>query len=143
MLAITVSLSRLALAYSELAAQTTNFLYAVMLTTLCTYAVAGQSSGDLTDPNHLSERPWFISKGCSAVDGKSFDACVNVTATFVCTVLLMLVSNVIVILQEIMPLTSSDSVDYTQAFLHREVVFLHSRYRGPLRSDTNVRPTHG
>lgn len=43
-----------------------NVLYDLLLFSLWTGSLAGQASGDYTDPKHPSPRPWYLTRGCGA-----------------------------------------------------------------------------
>jgi hypothetical protein len=43
-----------------------NVLYDVILLPLWIYSIIAQVSGDLSDPEHPSPRPWYITRGCQA-----------------------------------------------------------------------------
>ncbi|KAF2464547.1 uncharacterized protein BDR25DRAFT_241964, partial [Lindgomyces ingoldianus] len=46
------------------AAVTINAIYDMLLVALWLYSVASQNSGDFTDNEHISVRPWYLDRGC-------------------------------------------------------------------------------
>jgi len=47
----------------------------LLLLAFWTIALRAHLSSDLSDPNHLSEQPWYTLRSCSVVDGEARDAC--------------------------------------------------------------------
>ncbi|KAK7414800.1 hypothetical protein QQX98_006402 [Neonectria punicea] len=41
-------------------------LYDMLLASLWVVSLAGQTSGDFTDPDHTSTHPWYLTRGCAA-----------------------------------------------------------------------------
>lgn len=57
-------------------------LYDAVLTVCWYYSVNAQSSADLSDSEHISTRPWYLEKACSAVAASDKDACFMGKACF-------------------------------------------------------------
>ncbi|KAI0834408.1 hypothetical protein F5Y06DRAFT_279187 [Hypoxylon sp. FL0890] len=51
------------------------------------YSVVAQSSSDLTDPDHLSLRPWYLEKSCNILDASVIEVCLLAKACFAFSVL--------------------------------------------------------
>ncbi|KAI1415448.1 hypothetical protein F5Y13DRAFT_144430 [Hypoxylon sp. FL1857] len=51
------------------------------------YSVAAQSSSDLTDPDHLSLRPWYLEKSCSILNSSVIEVCFLAKACFAFSIL--------------------------------------------------------
>ncbi|KAI1133985.1 hypothetical protein F5Y05DRAFT_249496 [Hypoxylon sp. FL0543] len=51
------------------------------------YSVVAQSSSDLTDPSHLSLRPWYLEKSCNILDSSVIRICLLAKACFAFSVL--------------------------------------------------------
>ena len=43
----------------------TNIIHDMMLLSFWAASLAGQTSGDFTDPKHPSSHPWYLTRGCS------------------------------------------------------------------------------
>jgi hypothetical protein len=59
-----------------------NVLYDILLIALWTYSVVIQSSGDFSDPKHISLRPWYLDHSCSEAWPRSHGACEAAKASF-------------------------------------------------------------
>lgn len=55
------------LLYFHMLSSGIDMFYDAILSGLWIYGVAGQMSGDFTDPKHPSARPWYLLRGCSAI----------------------------------------------------------------------------
>ncbi|KAH8847073.1 hypothetical protein MCOR07_009174 [Pyricularia oryzae] len=92
-LSFVLCLARVVLRYYDAAFLAIDVLYDGLLAALWYYNVASQSSADLTDPKHLSARPWYLDRSCSVVSGHAEGACMVAKATFylaVCSMILYL-----------------------------------------------------
>ncbi|KAF7550826.1 hypothetical protein G7046_g7891 [Stylonectria norvegica] len=52
-----------------------NVMYDVLLSSLWTISVLGQSSGDRSDAEHWSDHPWYLTRGCAASWSETRGAC--------------------------------------------------------------------
>lgn len=68
-----------------------NILYDIILATLWVFSTVGQNSGDFSDPQHISEHPWYLTRGCSATRGPTKTYCQAARASFVVSVLAIVV----------------------------------------------------
>ncbi|KAH6633507.1 hypothetical protein C7974DRAFT_412493 [Boeremia exigua] len=59
-----------------------NVLYDIMLVALWSYSAAVQSSGDFTDPQHISLRPWYLDHRCNEARQKNYVGCQTAKASF-------------------------------------------------------------
>ncbi|KAI2617659.1 hypothetical protein GGS26DRAFT_397405 [Hypomontagnella submonticulosa] len=59
----------------------------VLLAGFWMYSVVAQSSSDLTDPEHLSVRPWYLEKSCDFLDAGIAGVCSLAKASFIFSVL--------------------------------------------------------
>ncbi|EHA51839.1 hypothetical protein MGG_05819 [Pyricularia oryzae 70-15] len=89
-LSFVLCLARVVLRYYDAAFLAIDVLYDGLLAALWYYNVASQSSPDLTDPKHLSMRPWYLDRSCSVVSGHAEGACIVAKATFYLAVCSML-----------------------------------------------------
>ncbi|KAI0380594.1 hypothetical protein F5Y04DRAFT_94802 [Hypomontagnella monticulosa] len=64
-----------------------NALNDVLLSGFWMYSVVAQSSSDLTDPDHISLRPWYLEKSCSILDASVASFCSLAKAQFTFSVL--------------------------------------------------------
>lgn len=64
-LGLVVFASRTAMSYLRYLSHFTNIIYDMMLLSLWATSLAGQTSGDFTDPKHPSSHPWYLTRGCS------------------------------------------------------------------------------
>ncbi|OTA55569.1 hypothetical protein K449DRAFT_399899 [Hypoxylon sp. EC38] len=64
-----------------------NALNDVLLSGFWMYSVVAQSSSDLTDPDHLSLRPWYLEKSCGIFDSSVIEVCLLAKACFAFSVL--------------------------------------------------------
>ncbi|KAL7628444.1 hypothetical protein AAE478_002647 [Parahypoxylon ruwenzoriense] len=89
-LTVTISVVRVALGYFGVASSfsiTYNALNDMLLSGFWMYSVAAQSSSDLTDPNHISVRPWYLEKSCNILDPSIVHFCFLAKACFAFSVL--------------------------------------------------------
>ncbi|KAK6213792.1 hypothetical protein QIS74_09794 [Colletotrichum tabaci] len=63
-LSATVFFARLTIAALQYEARWTNLVYDVLLAFLWARSAATQNGPDFTDPQHLSERPWYLVRSC-------------------------------------------------------------------------------
>ncbi|KAK1689317.1 hypothetical protein BDP55DRAFT_691495 [Colletotrichum godetiae] len=63
-LGATVFFARLTMAALRYEARWTNLTYDASLAVLWACSAAAQNGSDLTDPQHLSERPWYLMRSC-------------------------------------------------------------------------------
>ncbi|KAI1422447.1 hypothetical protein F5Y12DRAFT_616030 [Xylaria sp. FL1777] len=66
-ISLAVALTRIFFAYFHMTARASNAFYDLLLLALWTYSVSIQLSGDYSDPEHLSHRPWYLEKSCSQI----------------------------------------------------------------------------
>ncbi|KAI0441791.1 hypothetical protein F4803DRAFT_522214 [Xylaria telfairii] len=66
-LSLAISLTRIFFAYFYIMTWACNAFYDVLLSVFWVYSVIIQSSGDYSDPKHLSVRPWYLERGCSQI----------------------------------------------------------------------------
>ena len=52
-----------------------NAPYDLLLVALWSYSVILQNSGDISDPEHLSLRPWYLELGCGQASLETLGAC--------------------------------------------------------------------
>lgn len=64
----------------------TNAIYDLILAGLWMCSASMQSSSDISDPQHLSLRPWYLERGCDGVWRDYLRACRVVKACFGVTV---------------------------------------------------------
>lgn len=89
-LATAVCSARIALTYFNLTPGFSRLFSAMndmLLSGFWMYSVTAQSSSDLTDPDHLSVRPWYLEKSCSILDESVVEVCVLAKACFALSVL--------------------------------------------------------
>lgn len=60
----------------------TNALYDVLLAALWTYSTTAQNSPDVSDPEHISLRPWHLERGCRDGGPRSRRACGVLSAAY-------------------------------------------------------------
>jgi hypothetical protein len=65
-LSLVVSLVRAITRRYDYLPRLAGILYDVILLLLWTYSIVAQVSGDLSDPEHPSPRPWYMTRGCQA-----------------------------------------------------------------------------
>lgn len=53
----------------------TDALYDLLLVALWSYSVVLQNLGDVSDPEHLSLRPWYLERGCEQGSPETVGAC--------------------------------------------------------------------
>ncbi|KAF2628231.1 hypothetical protein BU25DRAFT_458074 [Macroventuria anomochaeta] len=63
-------------------AAVSNVLYDIILMALWSYSAVIQSSGDSSDPKHISLRPWYLEHGCSEARSRNRAACQAAKASF-------------------------------------------------------------
>lgn len=61
---------------------TVNALYDLLLVAMWAYSAITQSSGDFTDLEHISFKPWYLERGCEEARWQSRRACEVVTASY-------------------------------------------------------------
>jgi hypothetical protein len=54
---------------------TTNAMYDAILIMLWTYSAITQTSSDLSDPIHISTKPWYLERGCGMALPENKGAC--------------------------------------------------------------------
>ncbi|KAI1102757.1 hypothetical protein F4804DRAFT_312129 [Jackrogersella minutella] len=82
--------TRIALTYFDVAwgfSRLFNTANDVLLSGFWMYSVVAQSSSDLTDPDHLSVRPWYLEKSCNILDASGVEVCLLAKACFTLSVL--------------------------------------------------------
>ncbi|KAM0433292.1 hypothetical protein ACHAPT_004168 [Fusarium lateritium] len=62
-------------------------LYDALLLCLWTVSLDSQASGDLSDPEHPSPRPWYLTRGCSAAWDRNQGYCRIAQASFAVSIL--------------------------------------------------------
>jgi hypothetical protein len=65
-----------------------NGTYDIILIALWAYSSVVQSSGDFTDIQHISIRPWYLNRGCEKGSGGDLGACKIMVAAYELSVLL-------------------------------------------------------
>jgi hypothetical protein len=88
-LGLFVFASRTAMSYLRYLSHFTNIIYDMMLLGLWATSLAGQASGDFTDPKHQSSHPWYLTRGCSVAWDKTRGYCHIAQAGFVVSILAM------------------------------------------------------
>ncbi|KAF9690867.1 hypothetical protein EKO04_010955 [Ascochyta lentis] len=63
-----------------------NVLYDIILIALWSYSAVVQSSGDFSDPNYISLRPWYLDRGCSKAWPSNRNACEAAKTSFGLTI---------------------------------------------------------
>ncbi|KAI5862496.1 hypothetical protein GGS23DRAFT_570477 [Durotheca rogersii] len=89
-LAVVISMVRIVLAFLGSASSFSavfNAFNDMLLSGFWMYSVAAQSSSDLTDPGHLSLRPWYLEKSCEILHESVVHHCVLAKACFAFSVL--------------------------------------------------------
>lgn len=66
-----------------------NALYDIILIALWSYSAVVQSSGDFSDPKHISLRPWYFDHGCGEAWPSNHGACKVAKASYGLTVFAM------------------------------------------------------
>ncbi|KAF1944762.1 hypothetical protein EJ02DRAFT_479542 [Clathrospora elynae] len=61
---------------------TVNAVYDVISLGLWIYSAVAQSSGDLSDPSHISLRPWYLDRGCEGAWPWNRGACEVMKASY-------------------------------------------------------------
>ncbi len=61
----------------------------VLMSGLWMFCVNTQASSDLTDPQHLSPRPWYLEMGCSGLSEQDGSVCRHGKVAFVTAVVCM------------------------------------------------------
>ncbi|KAK7946980.1 uncharacterized protein PG986_011301 [Apiospora aurea] len=75
-LSLVLCISRMALSFYSFMMPAFGILYDAVLAACWYYSVIAQSSGDLSDSEHISIRPWYLEKTCDVVAMLDRDACV-------------------------------------------------------------------
>lgn len=65
-----------------------NGTYDILLIALWTYSSVVQSSGDFTDIQHISTRPWYLDRGCEKGSAGDLGACEIMVVAYALSVLL-------------------------------------------------------
>jgi hypothetical protein len=86
-LSLIIFVTRVALVCFQLGSVKLDTLYNILLSGLWTYLLHAQSSGDLTDVDHPSPRPWYNERGCSDVEGHDRKICVLAKVLFAYTMI--------------------------------------------------------
>ncbi|KAI1394922.1 hypothetical protein F4819DRAFT_480028 [Hypoxylon fuscum] len=84
-LAVAMCATRIALVYFGITPRFSRVFTStndMLLSGFWMYSVIAQSSSDLTDPDHLSVRPWYLQKNCSILDASLVEACLIAKASF-------------------------------------------------------------
>ncbi|KAK4097133.1 hypothetical protein N658DRAFT_479468 [Parathielavia hyrcaniae] len=58
------------------------FFYSVLMSGFWMFCVSAQASSDLTDPQHLSPRPWYLERSCAELSGQDGSVCRQGKAAF-------------------------------------------------------------
>ncbi|KAJ4993700.1 hypothetical protein SVAN01_00754 [Stagonosporopsis vannaccii] len=67
-----------------------NVLYDIILILLWCYSIVTQTTGDFSDPKHISLRPWYLDHGCSEAWPSNHAACRVAKGSFGLTVFAIL-----------------------------------------------------
>ncbi|KAH8157003.1 hypothetical protein CIB48_g11244 [Xylaria polymorpha] len=86
-LSLAISLTRIFFAYFHITARACNAFYDILLSVFWVYSVIIQSSGDYSDPEHLSARPWYLERGCGQITPEYASFCYVSKATFAFSVI--------------------------------------------------------
>lgn len=73
-----------------------NAVYDLLLAFLWFSSVTSQTSSDLTDPAHLSEAPWYLTRSCKVADSEIYRYCCLEKAAFNLSVLLLYVNSSVI-----------------------------------------------
>jgi hypothetical protein len=65
-------------------------IYDTILGFVWAHCVVSQMSGDMSDLKHPSPSPWYLTRGCSAVEGRAAGACRVSQASFAMSLLVMM-----------------------------------------------------
>ncbi|KAI1120955.1 hypothetical protein F5Y10DRAFT_257359 [Nemania abortiva] len=82
LIATSVFFARLVLVFFDYAGSLCSILYDILLSALWLYSILAQSSGDLSDTEHLSLRPWYLEKGCYRVAPPYIHVCYIARSAF-------------------------------------------------------------
>lgn len=63
----------------------TNALYDLLLVALWSYSAFLQNLGDVSDPQHLSLRPWYLEHGCGRASPETLKECNAIRRSFFLT----------------------------------------------------------
>ncbi|UNI22327.1 hypothetical protein JDV02_008226 [Purpureocillium takamizusanense] len=86
-LTVFVLVTRLALLRLSYMPEYTSILYDLLLFSLWAISLAGQSSGDYSDPKHICAHPWYLIHGCAKISGQNRAYCRLAQAGFAFTLL--------------------------------------------------------
>jgi hypothetical protein len=81
--------TRAALACSGVSLPVVGAFYDVLLSGLWTFGVNAQTASDLTDPRHLSPRPWYLERSCAGLYGQDGATCRQGKTSFAVAVICM------------------------------------------------------
>ncbi|KAI0202493.1 hypothetical protein F4808DRAFT_77167 [Astrocystis sublimbata] len=87
-LSLAISLTRIFFAYFHITAGACNAFYDALLSMFWAYSVLIQASGDYSDPEHWSPRPWYLERGCGEISPSYLGICRLSRAAFGISVLL-------------------------------------------------------
>ncbi|KAF4469555.1 hypothetical protein FALBO_3547 [Fusarium albosuccineum] len=86
-LGLVIFVARASMAHLNYLPRYVNALYDVLLLCLWAVSLSGQASGDLSDPEHPSPRPWYLTRGCSAAWDRNRGYCRIAQATFAVSIM--------------------------------------------------------
>ncbi|KAK8876880.1 hypothetical protein PGQ11_001826 [Apiospora arundinis] len=75
-LSLVLCITRIILSFYTFMMPALGLFYDLVLAISWYYSVHAQSSGDFSDPEHISIRPWFLEKSCDVVAMQNRDACI-------------------------------------------------------------------
>lgn len=75
-LSLVLCITRIVLSFYTFMMPALGLFYDLVLAISWYYSVNAQSSGDFSDPEHISVRPWFLEKSCDVVAVSNRDACI-------------------------------------------------------------------
>ncbi|KAF5666511.1 hypothetical protein FHETE_6186 [Fusarium heterosporum] len=86
-LGFVVFFARTATSYLRYLPRYVNIIYDMILLGLWAVSIAGQTSGDLSDPEHPSPYPWYLTRECSVAWDKTRGYCNTAQAGFALSIL--------------------------------------------------------
>ncbi|KAF5024711.1 hypothetical protein F66182_3225 [Fusarium sp. NRRL 66182] len=86
-LGFVVFVARYAMSHLRYLPPYVSIIYDILLLGLWAISLAGQISGDLSDPEHPSSHPWYLTRGCSAAWDNTRGYCHVAQAGFVISAL--------------------------------------------------------
>ncbi|PWI76804.1 hypothetical protein PCL_03998 [Purpureocillium lilacinum] len=86
-----VFITRMAVSRCSFLPEYTNVFYDLLLLTLWSVSVAGQLSGDRSDSKHACSHPWYLVRGCAETSGQNQGYCRIAQASFVFSLLALVV----------------------------------------------------